>query len=346
MPPIESWEPPVGMTARELCALEPPNSHPLLGSPERGPLILPGWRVVVGGQSGGGKTTLCMRIIRSVVLGDEFLEWKGYGGRALVLDLEQGLRTVQRRLNEAGLDQSEDVDYFRIPDGLGIDQEPEQREWLDGLLRHGHEGRGRYDIVLVDPLYKLYHGEGDERGMIDLMRHLDRWREEMGFALLLPAHLRKTDTTGRRKLGMDDISGSGAIVRGAEVVIGVEMLSRLPESGAGFGKSRLHWWKDRDGDLPVGQKWQLSFRPEVGYSIDESVVKTTMGALTECLARSWPDPLTVRDIAERIGRSERTVERKIRELRQTMDLTESVGAHGKIGYRLTEVYDPEEEGWE
>ena len=318
-----------------------------MGAENRGPLALPGWRIVVGGQSGAGKTTFCMRFIRAVVLAETFLEWRGYGGRALVIDLEQGLRTVQRRLTEAGLQDCDDVHYARIPDGLALDQHVDQREWLEGVLRHGADGNGPYDVVLIDPLYKLHQGEGDERGMIDLMRVLDRWREDFGFCLLLPAHLRKADKTGRTQLGMDDISGSGAIVRGAEVVLGVQLLAGMPESGEGFGKSRLHFWKDRDGDLPVSQKWQLSFRPDRGFSVDEAVVETTADKIRKLLANSFPEPMSLAHLASATGKSERTCKRSIEELKaEDLAVGEVVGAHGVKFYRLKEVYDPAMEGWE
>jgi hypothetical protein len=87
-------------TARELCALpDPPATDQLLGS-----LVVRHYRTIIGGRTGEGKTTAALAILDAVVNAKPSLEWCGVGGRGLVLDLEQGARTVKRRLREAGLD--------------------------------------------------------------------------------------------------------------------------------------------------------------------------------------------------------------------------------------------------
>ena len=51
----------------------------------------------------------------------ELHEFTGSGvGRALVLDAEQGAKSLKRRLREAELDKRDDVDVIRVPDGLAI----------------------------------------------------------------------------------------------------------------------------------------------------------------------------------------------------------------------------------
>lgn len=341
----DEWVPPKRITARELSDLDLPTTRPILGAETRGPLLVPGQRVVLGAQSGAGKTTMCLHMVAAHCSKGRFLEWEGFGGRAAYVDLEQGLRSAQRRLREVGLDESDDLDYFRIPDGMSLDRSPRQRQWFADAMADGG-----YDIVVIDPLYKLHRCEGDEREMVDLLRFLDKLRDELNFCLLLPAHLRKADKTGRSQVTMDDISGRGAIVYGAEVVIGLQLLAGLPESGEGWGKSRLHFWKDRDGDLPVGQKWNLSFHPERGYIIDDRIVKTTAELVTEYLARMHPEPVTVADIAKAIEKSEKTVSRAIKTIRDGgIEVAEVVVANGRKGYRLAEVYDGEVDdggGWE
>lgn len=342
----DDWTPPDVLTARQVCDLEPPDNLPILSAPERGPLAYPGVRIVIGAPSGAGKTTFSLRVIRAAVLGEKFLDWRGQPRpdgqprRALIVDLEQGLRTVQRRLREAGLDECEQVDYVRIPDGLGIDRDERQREWLRMVLE-----QGGYDLVLVDPLYKLHHGDGDERGIVDLMRHLDRWREDYGFCLILPAHLRKADKTGRNEVTMDDISGSGAIVRGAEIVLGLRLVAGIPEGTDGWGKSQLYFWKDRDGDLPVGTKWNLTFRPEQGYMVNRQPAQTTKELVAQLLAAAFPEGLSYADMARSLQLSERTVSRAVGELKTEFEVGEVTADNGKKLYRLAEVVDLDEEGW-
>ena len=119
------------------------------------------------------------------------------------------------------------------------------------------------DVVVLDPYYKAHRGDSnEERAVVDLMRYLDALRARYGFALILPAHPRK-DQTGRdgaRKLKLDDVAGSGAVTRGAELVLGLERLAH--------GVARLRVLKDRDGDLTVGEEWPLLFKRGRGSSLD------------------------------------------------------------------------------
>ena len=92
---------------------------------------------MLGGGTGEGKTTVSMSIVRAVVLGDDFLDWTGGGGRALVIDAEQGLKTVKRRLREAGLADCDAVDYVRVPDGLALDSDERHVAEVERVLRAG-----------------------------------------------------------------------------------------------------------------------------------------------------------------------------------------------------------------
>lgn len=240
------------LTARALCAMpDPPRSDELLG-----PLVMRGCRTIIGGHTGEGKSTYTAALVAAIVKGEPFLEWQGAGGCALVLDLEQGLRTVKRVLREAGLADSDDVDYARIPDGLALDKNVHDIAAVLEVLE-----RKPYDVVVLDPHYKAHRGESnEERPMVDFMRQLDAWRTQFGFALVLPCHYRKPSREIKGTPTIHDLFGSSAIVRGAEVVIGLERKSD--------GYSRLHFFKDREGELPVGEAWGLLFDREQGFRRD------------------------------------------------------------------------------
>jgi len=287
------------LTAREVCELpDPPRSDELLG-----PLLTRGNRLVLGGGTGEGKTTLSMALVRAVVLTDEFLDWTGTGGRALVLDAEQGLRTIKRRLREAGLDRSEDVDYVRVPDGLALDSNPRHVAEVERVLREGD-----YSLVVADPLYKLHAGDSNaEREAVDLMRRFDKWRDELRFALLLPVHLRKPPPGA--KFSLNEFFGSSAYLRGAEVIVGVQRVSD--------GYSRLHFLKDRDGDLPVPAAWGLLFDQEAGYRRDPKDGTSEPTCKERVRALLVDSDYTVEQLAELTGNAERTVKRALAELDAT-----------------------------
>ena len=237
-----------------------------------GPLLLRGQRLVLGAHTGEGKTSMALQIVRALTMQGEFLDWQGSGGRVLVLDAEQGLRTVKRRLREVGLHESDDVDYVRVPDGLALDSDTRHVAEAEQTLE-----RGNYTLVVADPLYKLHTGDSnDEREAVDLMRRFDGWRERFGFALLLPVHCRKP--VPGMKFSIHDLFGSSAYVRGAEVVLGLRRVSD--------GYAKLHFLKDRDGDLPISTAWGLLFDQEEGFRRDpnDGVVRDLREELLELLA--------------------------------------------------------------
>jgi energy-coupling factor transporter ATP-binding protein EcfA2 len=276
-------------TTRELAAIaDPSGADELLG-----PILVRGQRTVIGGHTGEGKTTLALALAAAVAFRSEFLGWQARRGKVLVIDAEQGLRTIKRRIAEAGLETCDAVDYARAPDGLALDKNAEHVAALEELL-----AAGAYDLVIADPLYKLHSGDSnDEREAVDLMRRLDAWRERYGFALILAVHCRKP--VPGMKFSIHDLFGSSGYVRGAEVVLGLRRVSD--------GYSRLHFLKDRDGDLPIGDAWGVLFDREHGFRRDpkDTEERDPVGDLIAFLADA--EPSTVPEIARAVGMADKTV---------------------------------------
>ena len=242
-------------SAREISELPEPDESDMLV----GPLVVRGSRTIIVAAPGHGKTTLALQLAAAALTGWEVFGYFGAGvSCVLVVDLEQGIRSIKRSLKEAGLAERDDVFYVAAPDGLALDSDEEHRDELERVVAGLHP-----DLVVLDPYYKAHRGDSnEERGVVDLMRHLDALRSRHGFALILPAHPRK-DQTGRdgaRKLKLDDVAGSGAVTRGAELVLGLERLSH--------GYARIRILKDRDGDLAVGEEWPLLFTRGEGFRLD------------------------------------------------------------------------------
>jgi hypothetical protein len=244
------------LTARQLDELpEPDGDARLLGH-----YVTRLGRTVIVGDTGEGKTTVAMQFVRGIVTGDQVLGQTGAGeGPALILDLEQGLRSAKRAVRAAGLHERDDVHVARCPDGLALDADSEHVDALRALL-----DRLRPVVVVLDPYYKAHRNlePNEERGVVLLMRFLDGLRVDYEFALILLAHPRK-DQPGRsgiRKLTIHDVAGSGALTRGAEVVLAIER--------GNPGYARLRVLKDRDGDLEVGKAVGLIFNREDGFQLD------------------------------------------------------------------------------
>jgi hypothetical protein len=242
------------LTARATVALpEPAEDARLLGS-----YVLRRARTVVAGASGHGKSTLVCAMVAAIITGREFLDEKGASaGPILLVDLEQGLRSVKRMLRESGLSDRDDVYIVRAPDGLALDAD----DGVDLAELERVTADVKPVVVVLDPYYKAHRVEAnEERPVVDLMRRLDGLRERYGFALIPPAHVRKEQASnGARRLSLDDVAGSGAITRGAEVVLAIERIAH--------GFARLRVLKDRDGDLAVGEAVDLTYTKEDGFRL-------------------------------------------------------------------------------
>lgn len=222
-----------------------------------GPMFQRGMRTVLGAATGDGKTTLTMQAVRALTENTFFLDerWRPpTPGRALLVDLEQGETTVQRRLREAGLAESERVDILWEPSGIALDKREEDRALLRDLLREGN-----YDMVVLDPLYQMHLGPGNsEEVAADVMRHVDGMAREFNVSLVIPMHMRKPHPDAGMNITMHDIAGSTTWLRNAEFVLGLQIMYA--------GASRLHFFKDRVGNGPeLRSFWWLDFDREGGY---------------------------------------------------------------------------------
>lgn len=241
----------------DLYEREEPGYQPLLG-----PLVMRGLRTIIGARTGEGKTTFVMHCVKAIVHGEDFLDYQGYGEdengkrpQVLIIDAEQSLPDIQRLAEECDLTGSRDVHYIMAPDGLdlaeGSHDAAEIEEILDDI---------KPDVLVLDPLYKSHRGDSnDEREAVDFMRLLDRWRATYGFALILPVHTRKGSKQSPDQAPvMDDIFGSGAFARGAEIIFGLQQTN--PDSGY----CTLHVWKHRPGWL-TRTSIPMVFKRDEGY---------------------------------------------------------------------------------
>ena len=165
-------------TAKDLCALPPPQEDPELV----GPFLRRGRITLLGATTGHGKTTFGVQMLAAGVLGGDFLGWQVEGGlRVLVLDLEQHLEDIQEQLAAVGLAGSELVDYAPIPEGLQIDRDAGHLAELERVV-----AAKPYDLVRIDPFYKLHAADSsDEEQARALVRLTRGWVNRHGFA---PAH--------------------------------------------------------------------------------------------------------------------------------------------------------------
>lgn len=292
-------------------------SEPLLG-----PLVRRGQRTIVGGWGGHGKTTMSMTMLRAITTGGQFLGWRGPegGARGLIIDVEQGSRLAIRRVVESWAPGRWDEDLHPAEMVGEIGEEMYRTHycvWPEGLrLNDPHSpdarivdeiiGEHRPDVVLLDPAYKTFIGKNNEEEVIkELVAVMDRWRVEHEFALILPMHCRKQQAGG---FSMHDLAGSYIWSAWAETIVGVRRKGRVG--------LELHFWKDREGDLPT-EKWDLYYEKDNGLYVRD-IERGVKLPLTMKIWRMLQDRrgewFTRKQIEHEVDASDRAVAAAMREI--------------------------------
>ena len=197
------------MTAREVMEMPTPGEEAKL----LGDMVYSGHRLILAAETGAGKTSMCQQIAASIIYGHEFLDFKGRGdAKVLLVDVEQGTRSVQRAYHQSGLaDAGDRIGLIHEPSGLHLDTDEGARNELEQIF-----ASREYDVAILDPAYNLFTGsQTDEESVRWLMSLIDDWRREYNTAVLIPMHVRKTPTGA--KFSMDEIYGSKAYTWGRGV---------------------------------------------------------------------------------------------------------------------------------
>ncbi len=331
-------------TLKHLYESEAPGYEPLLG-----PFIIRGLRTLIGAGTGEGKTTMLMWMLRATLMGEQFLGEEGIGeveGRrpkVLIIDAEQSLPDIQRLAQETGLTECEDIKYITAPDGLDLAEGSHDAAEVEEILE-----AEKPDILVVDPLYKAARiDSNDERQAVDLMRLFDRWRTDprlsadgKGFAFVMPVHTRKGMKTPQGSAGfsMDDIFGSGAFSRGAEVILGL----RRP----GPGYSRLHIFKHRPGMIDAGVVIDMRFDRAAGFSRMEREDGKSVSEMVVSLLLLNPEGMTLDEIAQNMGRTKDSVRHALRDAEGQIKSDKIPGTRGKLLYRAITTDEGDLARWE
>lgn len=314
------------VSIRQIAEMDNPGYVELLG-----PLVMRGLRTLVGAATGEGKTTLVMWMMRAIVEGEGFLDWKGIGpdedGKKptiLIIDAEQTIPDIQRLAKEIGMEDSDQIQYIAVPDGLNLGESTNDALQVERIIE-----QMRPDVLVVDPLYKVASiDSNNEQEAVGLMKLFDRWRTEYDFAFVMPVHTRKGDKKNPGNAPtLDDIFGSGAFSRGAEVILGL----RQGEPGW----SRLFVWKHRPGGLQKGTHIDMSFDRDKGFSRVHREQTETVAQMVESLLAKNPQGVTVGEISVQLGSSEGMIRKTLSHLGVKVEKEQVPGQKRKV-YRLAE----------
>lgn len=315
----DAFEPPIRSLA-EYLAWDIP-VPPVLVEPA---LVVRGGLLVTVGRAGKGKTQMNLNRIMRWACGEPMFDGLKNKAGDLVLGPSQPLKTlvienegaagmfhrqVGIMVNAEGYLTPEQRDTVRENvlvwgdggwSGLKLDDEQQLNEVRAGVDKH------RPDIVFVEPFRGLWKGEENSSTDMALVADaLSGIASDFDCGVILTHHERKTGT------GEDGEKMSAG--RGSSVLEGVVATMENFEVAKGGDYRELTWSKVRYGGghpiLPVRMEWQAGDWWYRHIALDE-----IEQALLNELADSDPDPLSVKDLMERLNEREHSVRRTLKSL--------------------------------
>lgn len=193
-----------------------------------------GDRLILTGTEGGGKSMLCRQIAVCAACGVHPFTGRVFNPvRTLLVDLENGIRTVRRKLAPMaqiadGMTRpARDLLFVESkPNGLDLVNDPSDLAWLLGVCE-----QARAALLVIGPLYRLHRADiNDEQEAMRLLRAIDTIRGRLGVTVVTEAHAPHKEP-GRAARDMRPV-GSSAFKRWPEFGFGLRESREKSETGA------------------------------------------------------------------------------------------------------------------
>lgn len=202
-------------------------------------IIRRGGKLLIAGASKSGKSYLLIELAVAVATAARWVGFDCSQGRVLYVNLEiqepQFMHRVYRVYDKMGVTAEEVSKNFDIANLRGKFSKIE--ELVDALLA-SYEA-GDYDLVIVDPAYKVQSGsENDADAITTFCAQLDRLAEGLACTIAYTHHHSKGAQGGKN--AEDRASGSGVFARDADALI--DMTELAWDENVQESKELLRWY--------------------------------------------------------------------------------------------------------
>lgn len=273
-------------------------------------------RLVIAAPEGFGKSLLALTMGVQAAMGLKVLgRWQpALPQLTYYYDCEMPAASIRRRVRQLAISAKLEAGAIAIahePDGMDLTSKQEQRRITEELEELPP------DILIVDPLYKLFAGDiREERHVKPALLFLDRLRGRFGCAIVLLTHMRKR-MSGETERGRDlsDLLGSSVLARWAEMIWYI-------------GEAEATVRKDRDDTIGLGTTFTLLKGGEwpIGLAVGEKELSVKIVEFIELEGR----PVTGGQIVQAVGLRKATVIEAIRDLRESGRLEQTEGGKWKL----------------
>jgi hypothetical protein len=207
---------PAPMTAADLMRNFPTQREPIIdGLLRRGEVA----NIVSGAKA--FKSWTLMHLALCVILGRLWLGFPTKPGRVLLLDYELSPGTLAKRLQAVASALGLPIDT--IGDRLAIEPLRGKRLDVRGVGRYlEHVGAGQFDLIVVDPLYRILPPDLDENANADiagLYGLLQQYAERADAGIIVVHHASKGDQSAKATTDLG--AGAGAQSRAADTHLAI-----------------------------------------------------------------------------------------------------------------------------
>lgn len=201
-------------------------------------IVRRGGKLLIAGASKSGKSYLLIELAVAVASGSRWCGFDCAKGRVLYVNLEiqepQFMHRIYRVYERMGVEAADVAANFDVANLRGKVKSID--ELVDALLAKA--GRGEYDVVIIDPVYKVQSGsENDADAITAFCAQLDRLAEGLGCTIAYTHHHSKGAQGGKN--AEDRASGSGVFARDADALI--DMTELAWDENMQEAKELLRW---------------------------------------------------------------------------------------------------------
>lgn len=244
-PPIRSF--------KDLLDRPPPTPPELVKG-----FLFKGSKASLSSTSKGFKTWFQLHLGACVATGTPWLGYEVVQGRVLYLNLELAEWSLAKRIASI----MRTIDANAPSNGFEYVQMRGERMTLERLVKFAERriAKGGYDLLIVDPLYKLLGGRDENAAgdMAEMLLALEAIAHDAGAALLIAHHYAKGNAGA--KFAIDRASGSGVLARDGDAIL---TLTPHEIEGCVTFEAIL---RDLPAPAPVGLRWNhpiFELAPEI-----------------------------------------------------------------------------------
>lgn len=288
-------------------------------------LLERGGKMILGGHAKTGKSIFAMNLGLAAAEGRGFLGYRICPSRVLYLDFElnpAATKGMSKRLKQWRERTGRPIpETFEV---LKLRHFPNLRQWdvLKFFLRRRVKETGHYDLIIVDCLYRLLGGadENASNEMSQVGPHLDEISADTGAATLTIHHTGKGGTSGK---DVRDIFRGSSVLAG-EFDCGLSISEHGDEPDHFVLEGFCRDFRQPDpltffgGDFPV-----VEAAPDVEAKKASTAGRTktiTANDIFERIPTEGVDAISAKELAQDLGKNERTVKRRLEEMASKSEL--------------------------